>query len=140
LASDLGYLEAWSFAATGQKLPWPAPEALLIKFVAHHLWDSSRRETDPAPGMPREVTAALKAQGYLRADGPRRKRLLMQLVSRQEYAAHPDIRKRIAEPTTRAGTLCLNSRIRTLQNALPPSYRDRGGGGRGVICARHWTL
>jgi hypothetical protein len=34
LASDLGYLEALSFAATGQPLPWPAPEALLIKFVA----------------------------------------------------------------------------------------------------------
>ncbi|TIP53826.1 MAG: integrase, partial [Mesorhizobium sp.] len=39
LASDLGYLEAWSLAATGFSLPWPAPEALLIKFVAHHLWD-----------------------------------------------------------------------------------------------------
>ncbi|RWK42978.1 MAG: integrase, partial [Mesorhizobium sp.] len=31
LASDLGYLEAWSLAATGFSLPWPAPEALLIK-------------------------------------------------------------------------------------------------------------
>ncbi|MGX5806378.1 integrase, partial [Bradyrhizobium sp. Arg314] len=39
LASDLGYLEAWCLAATGFSLPWPAPEALLIKFVAHHLWD-----------------------------------------------------------------------------------------------------
>ncbi|MER9969842.1 tyrosine-type recombinase/integrase [Mesorhizobium sp. M0060] len=70
LASDLGYLEAWSFAATGSPLPWPAPEALLIKFIAHHLWDSSRREADPAHGMPEEVTAALKAQGLLRSDGP----------------------------------------------------------------------
>jgi integrase len=70
LASDLGYLEAWSLAATGQKLPWPALEAFLIKFVAHHLWDSARRETDPAHGMPADVTAALKAQGLLRADGP----------------------------------------------------------------------
>ncbi|NGO55459.1 site-specific integrase [Allomesorhizobium camelthorni] len=70
LASDLGYLEAWSLAATGQPLPWPAPEALLIKFVAHHLWDPSRRETDSAHGMPGEVAAALKAQGLLRSDGP----------------------------------------------------------------------
>jgi hypothetical protein len=50
LASDLGYLEAWCQAATGSPLPWPAPEALLIKFVAHHLWDPARRETDPAHG------------------------------------------------------------------------------------------
>ena len=70
LASDLGYLEAWSVAATGRPLPWPAPEALLIKFVAHHLWDPARRETDLAHGMPQEVTATLQAQGLLRVDGP----------------------------------------------------------------------
>ena len=70
LASDLGYLEAWSVAATGRPLPWPAPEALLIKFVAHHLWDPARRETDLAHGMPEEVTATLQAQGLLRVDGP----------------------------------------------------------------------
>jgi integrase len=71
LASDLGYLEAWSFAATGTPLPWPAPEAFLIKFVAHHLWDLSKRETDPAHGMPDAVMAALKAQGLLRVkNGP----------------------------------------------------------------------
>ena len=70
LASDLGYLEAWSVAATGTPLPWPAPEALLIKFVAHHLWDPARRQTDLAHGMPQEVTATLQAQGLLRVDGP----------------------------------------------------------------------
>lgn len=70
LASDLGYLEAWSLAATGHPLPWPAPEAFLIKFVAHHLWDSFRRATDPAHGMPAAVAAALKSQGLLRSDGP----------------------------------------------------------------------
>jgi integrase len=70
LASDLGYLEAWSLAATGQPLPWPAPEALLIKFVAHHLWDPSKRETDPAHGMPNDVADALRVAGLLRVDGP----------------------------------------------------------------------
>ncbi|TIW09246.1 MAG: integrase [Mesorhizobium sp.] len=70
LASDLGYLEAWSFAATGQPLPWPASEALLIKFVAHHLWDFAKRETDQAHGMPADVATALKSQGLLRSDGP----------------------------------------------------------------------
>jgi hypothetical protein len=39
LASDLGYLEAWCALATDAPLPWPAPESLLLKFVAHHLWD-----------------------------------------------------------------------------------------------------
>lgn len=70
LASDLGYLEAWSLAATGEPLPWPAPEALLIKFVAHHLWDPARRETDLAHGMPQDVADVLKEQGLLRSDGP----------------------------------------------------------------------
>ncbi|CAN7753420.1 site-specific integrase [Mesorhizobium sp. LjNodule214] len=70
LASDLGYLEAWCLAATGQPLPWPAPEALLIKFVAHHLWDFAKRETDLTHGMPADVAATLKSQGLLRSDGP----------------------------------------------------------------------
>ena len=46
LASDLAYLEAWADAATGQPLPWPATEALALKFVAHHLWDPAKREID----------------------------------------------------------------------------------------------
>jgi len=33
LTSDLAYLEAWAMAATGSPLPWPASEALLLKFV-----------------------------------------------------------------------------------------------------------
>lgn len=70
LASDLGYLEAWCRAATGQPLPWPAPEPLLLKFVAHHLWDPAKRETDPAHGMPDDVATALKAAELLRVDGP----------------------------------------------------------------------
>jgi hypothetical protein len=38
LTSDQAHLEAWSMAAIGSPLPFPAPEALLLKFVAHHLW------------------------------------------------------------------------------------------------------
>jgi hypothetical protein len=52
LTLDLAYLEAWGLAATGKSLAWPAPEALLLKFVAHHLWDPQRRESDPDHGMP----------------------------------------------------------------------------------------
>ncbi len=70
LASDLAYLEAWALAATDAALPWPAPEGLALKFVAHHLWDPAQREADAAHGMPVEVAAALAAAGHLRVDGP----------------------------------------------------------------------
>lgn len=70
LTSDLAYLEAWSLAATGSPLPWPAPEALLLKFVAHHLWDPQKRQADPRHGMPVEIEERLRGQGFLRALGP----------------------------------------------------------------------
>ncbi|GEC33920.1 integrase [Sinorhizobium fredii USDA 205] len=70
LTSDLAYLEAWSLAATGSPLPWPAPEALLLQFVAHHLWDPARRESDPDHGMPVDVDRALRDGGFLRSAGP----------------------------------------------------------------------
>lgn len=69
-ASDLGYLEAWCMAATEGPLPWPAPQSLILKFIAHHLWDPARREVDPAHGMPADVEADLRGQGLLRASGP----------------------------------------------------------------------
>jgi integrase len=70
LASDLAYLEAWCLAATGSPLPWPAPESLLLKFVAHHLWDPVRRAADAAHGMPADVEASLREQSLLKAIGP----------------------------------------------------------------------
>jgi integrase len=70
LASDLAYLEAWAAAATADPLPWPATEALALKFVAHHLWDPAHRESDPRHGMPAEVDQALRGDGLLRSDGP----------------------------------------------------------------------
>lgn len=70
LASDLGYLEAWCQLATGAPLPWPAPEALLLKFVAHHLWDPVKRAEDSAHGMPTEVEAGLRTERLLRSPGP----------------------------------------------------------------------
>ncbi len=68
LTSNLAYLEAWRLAATGRSLPWPAPEALLLKFVAHHLWDPQRRETDPDHGMPADVDGAPTAGELVDAD------------------------------------------------------------------------
>ncbi|MBO0134246.1 site-specific integrase [Agrobacterium burrii] len=70
LTSDLAYLEAWGLAATGQSLPWPAPEALLLKFVAHHLWDPEKRASDPNHGMPDDVDKNLRRQGFLKSVGP----------------------------------------------------------------------
>ena len=60
LASDLAYLQAWSLAATGALLPWPAPTTLLLKFVAHHLWDPEKRKLDPEHGMPERVAESLR--------------------------------------------------------------------------------
>ncbi|WP_424934807.1 tyrosine-type recombinase/integrase [Amaricoccus macauensis] len=70
LGSDLGYLEAWCRTATGAPLPWPATEALALKFVAHHLWDPEEHARDPNHGMPSEVAGALRAGGFLRTAGP----------------------------------------------------------------------
>ena len=70
LTSDLAYLEAWGLAATGSTLPWPAPEALLLKFVAQHLWDPEKCAVDPDHGMPAGVADSLRAQGFLKSAGP----------------------------------------------------------------------
>ena len=70
LASDLAYLEAWAQAAIGAALPWPASESLVLKFVAHHLWDPAKRETDPQHGMPSDVAALLRNAALLRSAGP----------------------------------------------------------------------
>ncbi|ACI59540.1 integrase family protein (plasmid) [Rhizobium leguminosarum bv. trifolii WSM2304] len=70
ITSDLAYLQAWSLAATGTSLVWPAAEALLLKFVAHHLWDPEKRSTDPHHGMPAAVEQSLRTQGFLRSPGP----------------------------------------------------------------------
>ena len=70
LTSDLAYLEAWGLAATGNSLPWPAPEALLLKFVAHHLWDPEKRALEPDHGMPANIDQLLRGQGFLKSTGP----------------------------------------------------------------------
>jgi integrase len=70
LASDLAYLEAWCSVATGSPLPWPAPESLVLKFVAHHLWDRTEREINPEHGMPEDIRLALRGKGLLRSIGP----------------------------------------------------------------------
>lgn len=70
LASDLAYLEGWAQAATGAPLPWPAPEALILKFVAHHLFDPAEKRINPDHGLPDAVLAALTALGLRKGGGP----------------------------------------------------------------------
>jgi len=70
LASDLAYLEAWSRAATGAPLAWPASETSVLRFIAHHFWDEEERAKNPDHGMPASVADALRAEGRLRASGP----------------------------------------------------------------------
>lgn len=70
MTSDLAYLDAWTHAATGAALVWPAPQPLLLKFIAHHLWDAEKREETCGHGMPDDVAEKLKGQGHLRKRGP----------------------------------------------------------------------
>lgn len=70
LASDLSYLERWHRAATDAPLPWPATPELVMKFIAHHLWDPAKKEVDPSHGMPQEVADALWSIGALKVAGP----------------------------------------------------------------------
>lgn len=70
LTSDLACLEGWCLAATGELLPWPAPEALVLKFIAHHLYDPEERTRNFGHGMPEAVEMQLKANGLLRCAGP----------------------------------------------------------------------
>ena len=57
-------------SAAGQPLPWPATEALALKFVAHHVWDPVKRMSDPKHGMPAHVAESLRAEGLVRSEGP----------------------------------------------------------------------
>jgi integrase len=70
LASDLAYLERWCLAATNSALPWPAPAALVLKFIAHHLYDPIRKEADANHGIPDSVAEILRSSGTLKTNGP----------------------------------------------------------------------
>ena len=70
LASDLAYLERWCLAATAAPLPWPASASLVVKFIAHHLYDREKRAGDATHGMPAAVAESLKASGALKSEGP----------------------------------------------------------------------
>ena len=71
MASDLAYLEAWSLAAGGRPLPWPAPEGLVLR-------SSPTTSTTPPAGPrisrtagPMRSNRRYARVGRLRAGGPR---------------------------------------------------------------------
>lgn len=71
VASDLGYLGAWHAATSGgAELPWPADEAVALRFISHHLFLAEERERDPRHGMPADVEARLRDVGVLRSELP----------------------------------------------------------------------
>ena len=70
IASDLGYLEAWALAATGEPLEWPASSETVLKFIAHHLFDPKEKERNKAHGMPASVASALLDQARMHALPP----------------------------------------------------------------------
>lgn len=72
ILSDLSYLTHWARAATAAELPWPAPAGLVLKFMAHHLWDASKKAGNEKHGMPTEVQAALLKCKALREAEPHR--------------------------------------------------------------------
>jgi integrase len=70
LASDLAYLEAWARASTGDPLVWSATATMVLRFIAHHLWDEAEREKNAGHGMPEQVADVLRAEGRLKSTGP----------------------------------------------------------------------
>jgi len=56
-------------SATGAPLHWPAAEATLLKFVAHHLWNPAKREAQRKHGMPQNVAESLREDRLLRSEG-----------------------------------------------------------------------
>jgi hypothetical protein len=116
LASDLANLEAWADAAAGQPLPWPATEALALKFVAHHLWDPAKRVSDARHGMPADVAESLRAEGLLRCEGPHAPNTVKwRLASWSTLHRWKEIERPFAAPSLRSA----------LRFAVRPTSRQR---------------
>ena len=130
-ASDLAYLEAWSRAATGGPLPWPASPALALKFIAHHLYDPAAKALDAAHGMPELVAAALRASGALRAEGPhavatvRRRMSLWAVMHRRRGFDSPFESQAVREGLRLAAKASLRPRQRKSARAVTRDVLDR---------------
>jgi integrase len=123
-ASDLAYLERWALAATSGPLPWPAPATLIAKFIAHHLWDAAKKDSDPDHGMPATIAAELFAQGALRSAGPhapatvRRRLALWSSMHKARGLEAPFADPRIRAALRLAVRACPRPRARKSQRAV----------------------
>lgn len=79
-ASDLAYLEVWCEAYTSQPLPWPAPETLILAFLAHHV-PAGEPDLLSHAAMPEDVAGRLRSEGLLRADQPHTKATVKRRLS-----------------------------------------------------------
>jgi integrase len=126
LASDLGYLEAWALAATSLPLPWPAPEGLALKFLAHHLWDPAKREATPGHSMP--VAERLKTDGNLRADGPHAPATVRRLANWATLHRWRGLEAYFITPTFKTAL-----RLAILANTRPPMRKSQRAVTRAVL-------
>ena len=131
LASDLNYLETWAYASLGSSLPWPAPEALVLKFLAHHLYDAAERENDAAHGMPPDVESLLRSDGCLRTSGPhapatvRRRMAIWSTLHRWRGFEGPFSSASIRAAVRLAVRACDRPRTRKSQSAVTRDVLDR---------------
>lgn len=130
LASDLNYLETWAHAALGSPLSWPASEGLVLKFLAHHLYDAAERENDAAHGMPGGVERLMRADGCLRILGPhspatvRRRLALWSTLHRWRGMEGPFTSASIRAAVRLAVRASNRPRMRKSQNAVTRDVLD----------------
>ncbi|MFC5485627.1 tyrosine-type recombinase/integrase [Microvirga aerilata] len=51
-------------------MPWPADPELVLKFIAHHMWDPDWKAADPTYGMPVDAVEELWDRKILNVKGP----------------------------------------------------------------------
>ena len=159
LRSDLTYLERWHMAATGEHLAWPASESVILKFIAHHLFNSEEHLKNPDHGMPDDVADQLIEAGACTKRPPHAPSTVQRRISTwkklhevkncdhvfEERAVRVALRVAIkASPRVKAKksrnpvtVKVLNAVLKTCDLALPEGRRDRalllvafGSGGR----------
>ncbi|WP_299821484.1 tyrosine-type recombinase/integrase [uncultured Jannaschia sp.] len=124
IRSDLGYLEAWSRAATGHPLDWPPRPDAVLRFIAHHLWDPDEKARDPGHGMPDPVREALGAADVLRSSGPHAPATVhRRMASWRRLCRLKSVEGPFLEPEIQS----------TLRAAVKASTRERGRHSKRVV-------
>ena len=95
-------------AAAGAPLPWPADPELVLKFIAHHMWDPDQKTINPAHGMPDDIAEDLWDRKILKVKGPHAPKTVSRRLSNwstlhqwkgvEPPFDHPGIRKALVSP------------------------------------------